>query len=115
MPGATFEPFEVVAVPFPFTDKPVVKRRPALVLSVRAYNDRHRHLVLAMITSARHGPWPSDVSLDDWREARLNAPCRVRFKLFTLDVTLILRRVGALADADRRAVQAMLAKCLAVA
>ena len=113
MPGATFEPFEVVVVPFPFTEKPVTKRRPTLVVSASGFNDRHDQLILAMITSTQ-GDWASDVRLRDWRHAGLNVPCRVRFKLFTLPISLVARRVGVLSDVDRRAVQARLAGALAV-
>ena len=31
--------WDAVSVPFPFTDSPQTKRRPALVLSSRAFND----------------------------------------------------------------------------
>lgn len=113
MPGATFDPFDVVVVPFPFTDKPVAKRRPAVVISGAAFNASHNQLILAMITSARHGDWPSDVRLEDWRGAGLAAACRVRFKLFTLVKSLILRRVGALTAADRQGVQKALSENLA--
>ncbi len=114
MRGETFDPFQVVIVPFPFTDKPTAKRRPALVTSTREFNDRHSELVLAMITSARHSAWPSDVCLQEWRAARLTAPCVVRFKLFTLDVSLILDAIGVLGEPDRRATATMLSRCMAL-
>ena len=34
----TCDPLDVVAVPFPFTERPAVKRRPALVVSSAAFN-----------------------------------------------------------------------------
>lgn len=115
MPGGTFESFEVVIVPFPFTDRAAAKRRPALIVSGRGFNDSHDHLILAMITSAQGSDWPSDVPLTDWRAARLSVPCRVRFKLFTLVKALIVGRVGFLADDDRESVGGALSKCLASA
>ena len=36
MPIVTFEAYDVVVVPFPFSDRAASKRRPALVLSDRA-------------------------------------------------------------------------------
>ncbi len=113
MPGATFEPFDVVVVPFPFTDTSAFKRRPALVASSRAFNERHDQLILAMITSAARSDWPSDTPIRDWRAAGLAVPCRVRLKLFTLEGRAIVRRVGALAAEDREAIGAALSKSLA--
>ncbi|MGH7024636.1 MAG: type II toxin-antitoxin system PemK/MazF family toxin [Caulobacteraceae bacterium] len=113
MPGATFEPFDVVVVPFPFTDKTGSKRRPALVISTQAFNDSHDQLVLTMITAARQSHWPSDVILRNWRSAGLAVACRVRFKLFTLDKALIVRRLGALANEDRESVRRALLANLA--
>lgn len=34
----TCEPFDVVVVPFPFTDRRAAKRRPALALSSAGFN-----------------------------------------------------------------------------
>jgi len=99
----TFEPFDIVVVPFPFTDRNAEKRRPALVVSSTEFNRGHRHSILAMITSTS-GEWPSDVIIRDWREAGLPVPCKVRFKLFTLDGDRVLRKLGTLAPRDRQAV-----------
>lgn len=43
---------DVVVVPFPFSDRDAAKRRPALVCSGAEFNNRAKHLVLAMITTA---------------------------------------------------------------
>lgn len=99
-----FDPFEVVVVPFPFTDKAASKRRPALVISSKSFNDNHDQLILAMITTAKSSRWHSDVILGDWKAARLTVPCKVRFKLFTLEGSKVIRRLGALSKADRAAV-----------
>lgn len=107
------EPYDVVVVPFPFTDRDVSKRRPALVVSSRGFNGGHAQLVLAMITSTK-SEWPSDVILDGWRDANLSVPCKVRFKLFTLDRTLIIRKLGILSSGDRQAVQDALSRWIAI-
>ncbi len=109
----TYDPFDVVVVPFPFTDRLAAKRRPALILSSATFNDAHGQAILAMITSAA-GQWPSDVAISGWQEAGLNVPCKVRFKLFTLDDTLILRRIGALSKRDGTAVRNALGRFLAM-
>jgi mRNA interferase MazF len=100
-----FEPYSIVVVPFPFVDRAVARRRPALVVSSAAFNSGHPASVLAMITTARACAWLSDVVLQDWHSAGLTVACRVRLKLFTLDVALILDRRGVLSPRDRQAVE----------
>jgi hypothetical protein len=68
----SFKRFEVVRVPFPFTDKNVTKNRPALVLSDEsAFNAPAGHSVMAMITSAEHAAWPLDCVLQNLHAAGL--------------------------------------------
>jgi len=100
------EQFEVVTVPFPFTDSPATKRRPALVLSnAAAFNTLAGRSVMAMITTATHSPWVLDVPISNLQEAGLKVPSVIRMKLFTLDHTLILKRIGHLAISDRITVE----------
>ena len=108
----TFESLDVVVVPFPFTDRRTVKRRPALIVSSASFNQAHEQSILTMITSAS-SDWPSDVVIQGWREAGLNVPCKVRFKLFTLDDTLIVRKLGTLSKRDSDAVREALGSVLA--
>lgn len=103
-----FEAYDVVVVPFPFTDRASEKRRPALVLSShKRFNAPARHAVLAMITSEAEGKagWPLDVSLRNLKAAGLAHPSLVRMKLFTLDLRLVERKAGRLATADQTAVK----------
>ena len=105
-------PFSVVVVPFPFTDRPETKRRPALVLSEQAFN-RAGHTLMAMITSKDHAPWPGDTPVTDLESAGLPIACLIRLKVFTLDNRLIVRRSGCLAAADQAQVIAVLRRHLA--
>jgi mRNA interferase MazF len=105
--------FEVVVVPFPFTDRAAAKRRPALVLSsADTFNRAAGHSVMAMITSAAGSTWPLDVALSDLTAAGLPSASIVRMKLFTLDHRFVLRRAGRLAPRDATAVEASLAALL---
>jgi mRNA interferase MazF len=100
-----YDRFDVVIVPFPFTDKAQVKRRPALVISGNAaFNKKAGHSVMAMITSANNPPWPLDVPISNLDTAGLPAPSLVRLKLFTLDHRFVIAKRGALSDKDRKAV-----------
>ncbi|MGH8611620.1 MAG: type II toxin-antitoxin system PemK/MazF family toxin [Gammaproteobacteria bacterium] len=108
-----YDPFDVVVVPFPFTDRTAAKRRPALVLSQKViFGAVIEHSVMATITSAANPAWPLDVSITDGSSAGLAAASVVRMKLFTLDNQLILRKCGSLSVADQRSVAATLRKLL---
>ena len=95
--------WDVVVVPFPFSERPGTRRRPALVLSRPLFN-RSGHTALAMITTRAHRPWPGDVEIERLQQAGLPLPCIVRLKLFTLDNRLLARKIGSLATVDRRLV-----------
>ena len=98
--------FDVVVVPFPFTDQNTEKRRPALVLSDhKNFNDITENCVLAMITSAKNPDWPLDAPISSIKEAGLPAPSKVRMKLFTLDSRLIVKKIGDLSLKDQKAVK----------
>ena len=106
MAGLTVAPFDVVVVPFPFTDRNSTKRRPALVLSSSLFNQSSGHSVLAMITSAEQSTWPGDLPISDIESAGLTTDCLVRMKIFTLDDRLIIRKAGSLAAPDQKKLRA---------
>lgn len=109
----TFEPFAVVRVPFPFTDRALQRRRPAVVHSDPEFQRGSDHLLLAMITTARRSCWPLDWPIQDLAAAGLNQACCVRLKLFSLDERLLLGQLGQLAAVDRSGVRANLQRLLA--
>jgi len=41
-PGVTYEPFDVVVVPFPFSDRFAAKKRPAVVVSGIVFGQQRR-------------------------------------------------------------------------
>jgi len=96
----TYKAFDLVLVPFPFTDRANAKRRPALVLSNGVFQTDSGHLICAMVTSAKRSSWGSDVDLTDWAQAGLPVASTVRMKLFTLDQRIILRPLGQLTSRD---------------
>lgn len=105
----SFEQFDVVVVPFPFTDRSTSKRRPALVLSTADnFNKSVGQSVLAMITSAKNSDWPLDTEITDLDSAGLPSSSIVRMKLFTLDDQLIIRKAGALSSQDQKRVSSSL-------
>lgn len=95
-----YERFDVVKVPFPFTDKQSTKVRPALVLSNAEFNQSVGKTIFAMITSSTRVNWLHDAVVTDLSMAGLTVPSRVRMKIFTIDNGFILKRLGRLSVAD---------------
>ncbi len=94
------ERWDIGLVPFPFTDRNATVKRAALALSVRSFNGAAASTVFAMITKAQFSAWPGDYAIENWKEAGLLLPSIARIKLFTIENSLILRRLGALRGAD---------------
>ena len=104
-----FEQFDVVVVPFPFTDRLATKRRPALVLSKPGAVAPNRS-IFAMITSGTLEEWPLDIEISDLQSAGLTVPCKIRFKFFTLDHDQVVRTIGQLSRQDSTAASQGLVK-----
>ena len=116
-PTKTYDIYEIVKVPFPFTDVKARKVRPALILSSAKYfNAKVGASVMAMITSMKpdRDLWPSDTEIENLKLAGLPVPSIIRLKLFTLDHRLILGRLGTLAEIDSKNVQKKLKEILAL-
>ena len=94
------EQFDVVVVPFPFSDLPKSKKRKALVISNKKFNQANDTSILLMITSAEKSKWLNDVKVSDLSQAGLKKDCVVRLKSFTLDNGLLLDRCGHLSAKD---------------
>ncbi len=114
-PIVIYKRYAVVKIPFPFTNRQATKNRPALVLSdENTFNAMIGHTVMAMITSAKHSDWPLDTVIQDLDAIGLNAPSKIRFKLFTLDNRLILGHLGQLTPRDQDAFEAHLKQLLSL-
>jgi PemK-like, MazF-like toxin of type II toxin-antitoxin system len=100
-----FEVWDTVKVPFPYTDRPVRQRRPALVIAAGELAVAHGLFWLVMITSAANRGWPGDVEVSDIEPAGLPIASIVRpAKIATIEAR-DAERLGCLAPADRPAVR----------
>jgi len=73
-----FDRYDVVSVPFPYTDRAALARRPALVVSDPTLESRFGLLWVLMITSAENRRWHGDVPIPDHLEVGLPIPSIVR-------------------------------------
>lgn len=107
-----YEVWDVVKVPFPYTNRPVQQRRPALVVAVPVAPGAPDLLWVLMVTSAANRGWPGDVPVSDFRAAGLPAPSLVRAaKIATIEAR-DAERIGHLPASDQTHVKAALRRCL---
>lgn len=97
-----YKSFDIVIVPFPFVDSSLTKVRPALVLSNHESN-KQGSVVLVMITSAQHNKRFNDVLITNLESTNLPSASIIRMKLFTLDLTLVHKKIGVLSERDQMA------------
>ena len=109
----TFDTWDIIKVPFPYTDRPVRERRPALVVASGSIQERHGLLWVMMITSSENRGWPGDVVVSDLKVSGLPVASIVRTaKIATIEAKES-DRVGILPSADREAVSTHLQTVLA--
>ncbi len=109
-----YKPYDVVAVPFPFTDTRQTKRRPAIVLSSLKHQKDTKHCSLLMITSASNQLWTSDLNIQHLDKAGLSHDSIMRQKIFTIDSRLIIRKLGQLHAEDQKHLKEKLAQHLVI-
>lgn len=105
------QPFDVVVVPFPYSDRLAEKRRPALVVSHPDLPTRLGRVWVAMITSVPYREL-GDVALADITTAGLPVASTLRAsKLTTLDAGRVIRVAGRLTDDDQKMARRALMAC----
>ncbi len=105
--------WDIVVIPFPYTDRLAEKRRPALVISKPSALKDCGLLWVAMITSAENEGWPSDIEIGNRAKAGLSSPSVIRLvKIATIEAERVLRKIGSIGSAEKRAVKTALSKIL---
>jgi mRNA interferase MazF len=108
-----FEFGDVVLVPFPFTSQTPSKKRPAVVVSSRGYNEDRLDVVLMAITSQlRISATSGDLSVQSWNVAGLLKPSVIKPVFATIEQSLVIRRLGALDATDKQALRDAIARIL---
>jgi mRNA interferase MazF len=101
-PRNKFRPWDVVIVPFPYSERSASKVRPAVVVSSATLPQKTRMYYVAMVTNAAHPPWEGDVPISDLKLAGLPIPSIVRSaKIATIDESAMVRALGSLPKVDR--------------
>jgi mRNA interferase MazF len=101
-----YRKWDIILVPFPFTDLTTSKKRPALVVSPDSYNRSGPDLVIAFITSRTDvSQRPGDHRIRSWKESGLPKASLLRMKFATIDCEIVEKKIGRLSEAERSGVR----------
>ena len=103
---------DVLLLPFPFTDQTGVKKRPAVVVSSKAFNQSHLDVVVMAITTQDKPANLGEVFIVDWHKAGLLKTSVVKPVFTTIETSLVVRKIGKLETGDQKALKEMLQQIL---
>jgi mRNA interferase MazF len=109
---ANFDVWDVVKVPFPYSNRPVRQHRPALVIARYFSAGAPALCWVLMITSASHRRWDGDIEIADAAMAGLPAPSIVRCAKIATIETAEAETIGRLPSGLRPLVRDVLAGML---
>ncbi|MBL7013289.1 MAG: type II toxin-antitoxin system PemK/MazF family toxin [Candidatus Marinimicrobia bacterium] len=104
----TYKKWDIVLIPFPFTDLSKSKKRPGLILSPDNYNKDRHDVVIGFLTSKIDIKYKDDYLLQDWQLAHLPKPTLFRLKFATILHSIIDKKIGVIQDTDKKQITQLL-------
>lgn len=95
-----YKKWDIVLVPFPFTDLSSVKKRPSLVISPDIYNENDDIIIAFVTSNIPEQLKPGDYRIKHWKESGLLANSLVRIKLATIKKSIVYKKLGSLHHQD---------------
>ena len=82
----SFEFGDIILVPFPFTDQSITKKRPAVVISTKTYNQKRPDLIIMAVTSQiKPASIIGEVIIQEWQAAGLLKPSAIKPVITTIE------------------------------
>ena len=100
---------DVILVRYPFADLPSSKVRPAVVVSAPHFSE---DVFVVPLTSKTTSLLPGEFVLGDWSGAGLNVLTAVKRGIYTVNRTLIIKKVGKLSTSDAKSLESSLREWL---
>ena len=88
---------DVILVRYPFPDFSTAKIRPAIVISIPHPS---QDIFITPLTSQTQTLLPREFILQEWQQARLNVLTAVKRGIYTIEKSLIIKKIGVLAPVD---------------
>jgi mRNA interferase MazF len=98
-----FNPGDLVSVDFPGANG--IKRRPAVVLSSKIYQEIRPDIIVGLITSQMKGLGETDYVLQDWAASGLRIESVFRSFIVTLPTSTNIVHIGQLSERDWRGIR----------
>lgn len=94
--GTMLKQGDIVLIPIPFTDLTSQKRRPAVIISTAAYNEKNEDVVVVALTSnAEPKNFSVILTSDDLEDGNLKVTSMIRVdKIYTLNKSIVLKTFG---------------------
>ncbi len=101
-----FEFGDIILVPFPFTDQSTTKKRPAVVISIKIYNQKRPDIIIMAVTSQiKPISVIGEMMIQKWQEAGLLKPSAIKPVITTIEKPLVIKAMGRLNKEDQKTLQ----------
>ena len=106
----SYKPADIVLVRFPFTDRSVKKKRPAMVVSGTSLRKYHDDLTFLPITSQdQRDP---QMFIEEWKQSGLMKPSWFARKIATIHAGYVSHKIGELSISDMVAASVTLSQLI---
>lgn len=103
---------DIVLVDFGFSEETGSKKRPALIISGEDYHQSRHEVIVMAITSNIKRALVGDTRIDEWKTAGLLYPSLVAGIIRTIKYTMVVRKLGVLAQRDFQKVRNSIEKAM---
>ncbi len=98
----TYKTWDIVLVPFPFTDQSSSKKRPGLIVSPHGYYEKGDCILCFITSKLDNRKSPGDYLIENWENAGLPKPSMLRMKMVTVHDSIIVKKIGHLEKMDQK-------------
>lgn len=111
-PMTSYKQRDIVLVDFGFSEETGVKKRPVLIISGEDYHHSRHEVIVMAVTSNIKRTLVGDTKIDEWAAAGLLYPSLVAGIIRTIKYTMVIRKLGSLAQGDFQKVQNNIKKAM---
>ena len=96
----TYKKWDIVLVPFPFTNLKSTKKRPALIISPDEYNSGADLVIMFITSNISSFGITGDYIIQNWKESGFPKPSMTRMKFATIEKSIVIKKIGRLHKND---------------